>query len=108
MKKSEIPQQGVWQKNWLSFLCERAIPESEKYLVLATWDKGDEGHSCRYPVRATSIEDAIRFVEAYDKAKDRPLFTGAHNINFAALVIEMVQKSQLEDLVRTDPSTVVN
>jgi hypothetical protein len=108
MKKSKVPQQGVWQNNWSSFLSERAIPESEKYLVLATWDEGDERHSCRYPVRATSIEAAIRFVEAYDKTKDRPLFTGAHNVNFAALVIEMVQKSQLEDLARMDPSTVVN
>jgi hypothetical protein len=108
MKKSKVPQQGVWQQNWSSFLSERGIPESEKYLVLATWDEGDETHSCRYPVRATSIEDAIRFVEAYDKAKDRPLFTGAHNISFAALVIEMVQKAVLDGLVSTDSSTVVN
>jgi len=41
-------------------------------------------------------------VEAYDKAKDKPLFTGTHNVNFAALVLEMVQKSELDFLVSTD------
>jgi hypothetical protein len=108
MKKSKLPQQGVWQKNWSSFLSERAIPESEKYLVLATWNVGDQEHSCRYPVRATSRDDAVRFVEAYDRSKDRPLFTGTNNLSFEVLLVERVEKSQLEDLVRMDPSTVVN
>jgi hypothetical protein len=104
MKESELPQRGVWQKDWASFLSERGIPESEKYLVLAMWEEEDEKLSCRYPVRATSSEEAIRCVEDYDKSKDRPVFTGAdaHNVNFTAVTIESVHKSTLDHLSRRD------
>ena len=104
MKKSNVALQGVWQNNWSSFLSERAIPESEKYLVLAMGEEEAEKLWCRYPVRATSSEEAIRCVEDYDKSKDRPVFTGAdaHNVNFTAVTIESVHKSTLDHLSRRD------
>jgi hypothetical protein len=99
MKNPKEPEQGVWVKGWASFLAERAMPESEKYLVLVTWDDEEEqGHSCRYPVRATCREDAVKFVKDHDKWHQ--LFTGKDNVEFQALLVEDVPKRQLDYLGR--------
>jgi hypothetical protein len=99
MKNPKEPEQGVWGKDWASFLAERAMPESEKYLVLVTWDHEEQAHSCKYPVRATSREDAVKFVKDYDKWHQ--LFTGKDNVEFQTLLVEDVPKRQLDYLIRS-------
>jgi hypothetical protein len=97
-----LDKAGVWKGDWSSFLSEKAIPETQKYLVLATWQEEEQDHSCRYPVVATSDNDAVTHVRDFEAARSAPLFGSGEDVNFQVLPVSMVDRKQLDYLLRTD------
>ena len=77
--------------DWAGFLDSETIPANQKYFVFLKWNEGEEVHSCRFPVRARTSEEAIEAVKAYSDWPHQ-----GTNHKWQSVLVSQVAKSQLD------------